>query len=278
MCIIGKMEQQYSPSKINNMSNDKFRDILYNIVEVVKKKKYIINKMDMDKIIIIIIVLLVTALVLYLCLRKKQSKLQPLQPWTGDQLARSLDLLRSMLPPNMALDQNLLKCLVSELSRKMSFQDFVNQNNKQRLESVNTNLSNCRKPLQPWTGDQLGSSLDLLRSMLPPNMASDQNLLECLLSELSRKMSFTDFVNKNNEQRLESVLGVKGNWSGCMNKFFMSFMNIPKELNLSIPCISCVAGKLEQNYSPIDIIKMNKDGSISDIFMKYYDSCKPPCV
>ena len=129
-------------------------------------------------------------------------------------------------------------------------------------------------PFPPCPSDRI---YDILRSILPPKVASDKDLIDCIFTELSNKMSFKDFVNKNNEQRLESVLGVKGNWSGCMNKFFMSFMNIPKELNLSSPCISCVAVKLEQNYSPIDIIKMNKDGSINQIFMNSYESCKPSC-
>jgi hypothetical protein len=55
-------------------------------------------------------------------------------------------------------------------------------------------------------------------------------------------------------------------------------MNIPKDPNLTISCMSCVAGKLQNTYSPIDIIDMKKDGSISDIFMKYYDSCQSVCV
>jgi hypothetical protein len=163
--------------------------------------------MEMDKIIIVIFILVVMALVLYLCLRKKSCPPSPPCP----------------------------------------------------------SVSPYRIP-------------DILRSMLPANVASDKDLIDCILTELSRKMSFTDFINQNNKQRLESILGVKGNWSGCMNKFFMSFINIPKDLNLPTPCISCIAGKLQNTYSPIDIINMNKDGSINNIFMNSYDSCKPPCV
>jgi hypothetical protein len=133
-------------------------------------------------------------------------------------------------------------------------------------------------PCQPCPSLSPDRISDILRSILPPNVASDKDLIECILTELSRKMSFTDFVNQNNKQRLESILGVKGNWSGCMNKFFMSFIKIPKDLNLPTPCISCIAGKLQNTYSPIDIINMNKDGSINNIFMNSYDSCKPPCV
>ena len=162
--------------------------------------------MDTHKIIIAIVILTLFVLVLYFC-----NKTKPLetfyQPWTGDQLAYSFYLFRSILPTE---DENMLECLVSELSRKMSFKDFLAQNNTERLQSILYIKENCKPQLQPWTGDQLASSFDLFRSILP---TEDENMLECVISELSRKMSFKDFLAQNNTERFKSILGLKEN---CM--------------------------------------------------------------
>lgn len=75
--------------------------------------------------------------------------------------------------------------------------------------------------MNPWTGDQLTSTFNMLSksTILPPDMAKDKNLIQCFVSELSRKMSFKDFQTKNDAQILQiiqSFLDVKGNWSDCM--------------------------------------------------------------
>ena len=189
--------------------------------------------MDTDKIIIAILILVVFGLVLYLCLRKNTC--QPcLQPWTGDQLNTSFDLFRSILPTE---DDNMLKCLISELSRKMSFEDFKAKNNTQRLQSILYIKENC---LQPWTGEQLTSTFNMLSTstILPPDMAKDKNLIQCFVSELSRKMSFKDFQTKNDAQIREIILGVKGNWSNCIKKYLMeNLLSIKKPKALSNDCV-----------------------------------------
>jgi len=55
---------------------------------------------------------------LYLVLKPKH-----IQPWTGDQLARSMDMLRALSKGELADDT--LKCFVHELSVTLSFKDFV---------------------------------------------------------------------------------------------------------------------------------------------------------
>ena len=54
---------------------------------------------------------------LYLVLNPKHK------PWTGDQLARSMDMLRALSKGELADDT--LKCFVHELSVTLSFKDFV---------------------------------------------------------------------------------------------------------------------------------------------------------
>jgi len=236
--------------------------------------------MDTNKIIIVIAVLILFGLVLYLCNKTSPNKplerfYQALQPWTGDQLTRSFDLFRSILPRE---DDNMLKCLISELSRKMSFKDFLAQNNTQRLQSILDIKENCmgsNGSLQPWTGDQLTRSFDLFRSILPRNMASDKNLIECFISELSRKMSFKDFINQNDKQRLESVLGVKGNWSSCMKKDLMEqLLSLKDPKPLSPSCVLCIIGTLEQKYSPLDISNM-KTENLNSVMKNVIMSCAP---
>ena len=168
--------------------------------------------MDTHKIIIAIVILTLFVLVLYFC--NKTKPLETFYRWTRDQKTRSFDLFRSILPPDMAKDKNLLECLISELSRKMSFEDFKAKNNTERLESILYIKENCK--LQPWTDDQLVRSFDLFRSILP---TEDDNMLECVISELSRKMSFKDFLAQNNIQRFQSILGLKENcMKHCMKK------------------------------------------------------------
>ena len=107
--------------------------------------------MDTHKIIIAIVILTLFVLVLYFC-----NKTKPLetfyQPWTGDQLAYSFYLFRSILPTE---DENMLECLVSELSRKMSFKDFLAQNNTERFKSILGLKENCMKHCIKQNGDQL---------------------------------------------------------------------------------------------------------------------------
>ena len=194
------------------------------------------------------------------------------QPWTGGQLTSSLDIFRYILPTE---DDNMLKCLISELSRKMSFEDFKAKNNTQRLQSILYIKENC---LQPWTGEQLTSTFNMLSTstILPPDMAKDKNLIQCFVSELSRKMSFKDFQTKNDAQIREIILGVKGNWSNCMkNSLMENLLSIKKPKALSTDCVKCIIGTLEQQYSPIDITNMKKE-DLENIMKTVIMSC-PPC-
>ena len=128
----------------------------------------------------------------------------------------------------------------------------------------------CQPCLQPWTGDQLNTSFDLFRSILP---TEENKMLKCLISELSRKMSFKDFLAQNNTERLESILGVKGNWSNCMkNSLMENLLSIKKPKALSNDCVKCIIGTLEQQYSPIDITNMKKE-DLENIMKTVIMSC-----
>ena len=136
----------------------------------------------------------------------------------------------------------------------------------------------CQPCLQPWTGEQLTSTFNMLSTstILPPDMAKDKNLIQCFVSELSRKMSFKDFQTKNDAQIREIILGVKGNWSNCMkNSLMENLLSIKKPKALSNDCVKCIIGTLEQQYSPIDITNMKKE-DLENIMKTVIMSC-PPC-
>jgi hypothetical protein len=125
--------------------------------------------------------------------------------------------------------------------------------------------------LQPWTNDQLIMTLDAIRKMLPKDI--DKQSTDCLISELSRKMSFKDFMSKNDTQRYDALFGVKGQFSDCMKR---NMIHALMETTKNGPCSLCVVGTLEQNYSPFDInTKSEKDiGAIIEQIMMSCDACK----
>jgi hypothetical protein len=135
------------------------------------------------------------------------------------------------------------------------------------------------KPLQPWTwtDDQLTSSLKLVQSIIPPeyNTPKDKKLIECIVYELSRTMSFQYFMkyfmNQNKEQQLESILGIKGNWSNCVKKELTYLLAIKYPMSFPSSCISCIIDKMEQQYSPIDAKKLSVINRNN--FMKLCESC-----
>ena len=244
--------------------------------------------MDTHKIIIAIVILTLFGLVLYFCNKTKplEGFYQALQPWTGDQLTRSFDLFRSILPTE---DDNMLECLISELSRKMSFKDFLLQNNKQRLQSILDIKENCMKPqpqpqphlqpqLQHWTDDQLTRSFDLFRSILPKE---DDNILECLISELSRKMSFKDFLAQNNKDRLESILYIKENcklqpWTGdqLVRSFDLFRSILPTEDD---NMLECVISELSRKMSFKDFLAQNNIQRFQSI-LGLKENCMKHCM
>jgi hypothetical protein len=129
-------------------------------------------------------------------------------------------------------------------------------------------------PLQPWTGDQLMIALDAVRPMLPTNRVLDKEYVNCLVSDLSRKMSFKDFTSKNDTQRYEALFGVKGKWADCTKR---DLVNTFMKTTNNGPCSLCVAGTLEQNYSPFEINNKSEQDLIvilQKVFMSC-DVCKP---
>ena len=73
----------------------------------------------------IILVLVLVGIIVYLFLTSKNIN-QSLQPWTGDESSKSFAIISLM--DSQPLSQDILQQLVNELSRKVSFQDFVNAN------------------------------------------------------------------------------------------------------------------------------------------------------
>jgi hypothetical protein len=126
-------------------------------------------------------------------------------------------------------------------------------------------------PLQPWTGDQLNRMMDIIRPMLPSDI--DKESVECLVSDVSRKMSFDDFVSKNSTKQYEALFGVKGKWADCTKRNIMkAVMGITK----NGPCSLCIVGTLEQNYSPFDVnhkSDSDKQAVLTQVMMSC-DACK----
>ena len=121
--------------------------------------------------------------------------------------------------------------------------------------------------LQPWTGDQLRDVMAIIKPLLPVDI--DQHSVECLVSDLSRKMSFKDFKAKNSNQQYESLFGVKGRWANCMKQnMIAAFMKMTN----NGPCSLCIIGTLEQTYSPFDFNHKN-DADLKTILEKIMISC-----
>jgi hypothetical protein len=83
-----------------------------------------------------------------------------------------------------------------------------------------------------------------------------------------------DFTSKNDTQRYEALFGVKGKWADCTKR---DLVNTFMKTTNNGPCSLCVAGTLEQNYSPFEINnKSEKDLIVilQKVFMSC-DVCKP---
>jgi len=79
---------------------------------------------------------------------KPQPQPQP-QPWSGDQLNRSVDLLRELSQGQ--LPDNLLHCCVHELSMVLSFPEFVAKNEDDKHKLLQAVLAKCQQmpPFEP---------------------------------------------------------------------------------------------------------------------------------
>ena len=127
-------------------------------------------------------------------------------------------------------------------------------------------------PLQPWTGDQLNRMMAIINPML--TKYDDKESVECLVSDVSRKMSFNDFAAKNTTQQYEALFGVKGKWADCTKRNIIKAL---METTQNGPCSLCVVGTLEQNYSPFDVnhkSDSDKKAVLTQVMMSC-DVCKP---
>ena len=128
------------------------------------------------------------------------------------------------------------------------------------------------QPLQPWTGDQLNRSFDIIRLLDPQPLSQD--ILQQLISELSRKVSFQDFVNANTDDRYSLVYGVRGKWCDTMKEVIVQ--KLMKENNMKCKCVICIVGALEQGYSPKEINNFNEDQS-KEVMKLMMTICQGPC-
>ena len=130
------------------------------------------------------------------------------------------------------------------------------------------------QPLQPWTGDELSLVLKMLKSKGPGTPPDD--VLECIVSELSRVISYKDFMNKTYEEQLSLVnrkclLGVKGRWSDLFKKSIMKVI-MGQYKNMSSVCLLCLINTAEIKYDPKEIHVY----SLSQI-LNNLDECRHYC-
>jgi hypothetical protein len=135
------------------------------------------------------------------------------------------------------------------------------------------------KHIQPWTGDQLARSMDMLRALSKGNLSDD--VLKCFVHELSVTLSFKDFVAKSDDDKnklLQKIspkcplpdTGMKGKWNDVVKKNLMDLLMTQKHLDA--PCALCVVGTLEQNFEPKDITS-KLDLVIADVIEKCAEVC-----
>jgi hypothetical protein len=131
-----------------------------------------------------------------------------------------------------------LKKIVSYLSRKISFDEF-------------TKIVQLKGNINTWTGDQLKVTNDLILALTNKDLNKfDQNEINQLISNLSRKISFNEFMLKDDITKYELVFGSKGNWNNLCKQKFMKVvqMTLPKGTNSSF-----IVNSVERDYSPFQI-------------------------
>jgi len=153
--------------------------------------------------------------------------------WTEEQLTRTFDIIRPYI--SASVSKELLNCVVSNISRKMPFKEFLK---KDKVALIRDSWGSC-----------------IIRSVLPASLKNiPKETIDCFLSELSTKISFEDFVKKSKADQLDLILGVKGKWSECLKKILT---NVLKEQMPNEKCNSCVINALEVNLSPSDLLNKN---------------------
>ena len=113
---------------------------------------------------------------------------------------------------------------------------------------------------------------DIIRLLDPQPLSQD--ILQQLISELSRKVSFQDFVNANTDDRYSLVYGVRGKWCDTMKEVIVQ--KLMKENNMKCKCVICIVGALEQRYSPKEINNFNEDQS-KEVMKLMMTICQGPC-
>lgn len=135
---------------------------------------------------------------------------------------------------------------------------------------------NCKpcpiNTLQPWTGDQLTESFDIIKSLDPNSPPKD--ILQQLVSELSQKISFYDFFSAPPDYKYNLVYGVRGKWCDTIKKDFVQ--KLMKDNRMKGECILCIVGALEGGYSPKEVINFNENQykQVMELMMKI---CQGPC-
>ena len=131
---------------------------------------------------------------------------------------------------------------------------------------------NINQSLQPWTGDESSKSFAIISLM--DSQPLSQDILQQLVSELSRKVSFQDFVNANADDRYSLVYGVRGKWCDTMKEVIVQ--KLMKENNMKCKYVICIVGALEQRYSPKEINNFNEDQS-KEVMKLMMTICQGPC-
>ena len=131
---------------------------------------------------------------------------------------------------------------------------------------------NINQSLQPWTGDESSKSFAIISLM--DSQPLSQDILQQLVNELSRKVSFQDFVNANADDRYSLVYGVRGKWCDTMKEVIVQ--KLMKENNMKCKYVICIVGALEQRYSPKEINNFNEDQS-KEVMKLMMTICQGPC-
>ena len=132
------------------------------------------------------------------------------------------------------------------------------------------------QPLQPWTGDELSLVLKMLKSKGPGTPPDD--VLECIVSNLSRVISYKDLMSKSEEEQKNltkkagniCLLGVKGKWTILFKGEILN--GLMKKMNGG--CALCMLEKAEQNYDPTQI----NENNLPQIITSFMTHCKDYCT
>ena len=133
-------------------------------------------------------------LALYLVLNPNK-----LQPWTGDQLARCMDILRSLSKGELSDDT--LKCFVHELSVTLSFKDFVAKSDDDKNKLLRKISPKCPLPDIGMKGKWNDVVKKNLMNLLMTQKHLDGPCALCVVGTLEQNFEPKDITSK-----LDSVI------------------------------------------------------------------------